>query len=164
MQRVQRFLPFLGVVGLLVAGAAPAIAADIGCGGSSISNPAPVASHAAWAEALEVPVCRADESADRVLLDDGAMHAHRDPATGRFTAPPASERAVLPGELAVARRPLVERRVEVPGGGVRVDLGTRFATALVVTRVPDGVLSVDCGEAPAEPPAPGDTAPAGGER
>jgi len=74
------------------------------------------------------------------------VSVYRDPATGRFTQPPAGVSIALPRRLEVSRRPLIEHRVARPGGGVRVDVSDRFSAAIVATRSADGTIEIRCGD------------------
>ena len=110
------------------------------------ASPTPEAVSLGWAgfEQLGGPACRPGEPASQGLQEQPALQVYRDPATGRFTVPPPGLVPVVPKVLKIPLRPLVERRVERPGGGVRVDLGERFSSALVVTRGEDGRLRTEC--------------------
>jgi hypothetical protein len=100
---------------------------------------------------LRVLACRAGDAVGGLPPEAAALQVYRDPATGRFGAPPPQLVSVVPKALSTPARPLVERRVERPGGGVRLDLGDRFATALLVGRGADGELRTGCGLGPPDP-------------
>jgi len=101
-----------------------------------------------WLAELAPRACVADSAAGGRLPGFAAMQIYRDPATGRFSPPPGTVRVVLPSAVELRARPLVERRVPGPGGGVRVDLSGRHAAALTVTRGADGRLRIGCGLGP----------------
>jgi hypothetical protein len=100
-----------------------------------------------------------------------AMTAFKDPATGRFVAPPAGAAAgagqLLPRVLDRSQAGLVEEPGETGAGGVRLDLQGRFASALVARRDEAGHLQLECATAPPTTAAPQRTEPAaeaGGRR
>ncbi|HVN76263.1 MAG TPA: hypothetical protein VMT19_08110 [Thermoanaerobaculaceae bacterium] len=68
-----------------------------------------------------------------------------DPATGKFRGPEPGEMEALVGTRAL--RPLEVRPLEVkvgPGGAVGMVLDSSFETFMVVTRQPDGKLTMQC--------------------
>lgn len=106
--------------------------------------------------------------------------AYRDPATGRWSAPPAGEAPEvgvqrLSAATSTSAAGLVEEPLEGPRGGVRVSLRGRFRSALVAERDAAGRAEVGCGtatelssagdgEAAGSSSARADSATAGGER
>lgn len=92
------------------------------------------------------------------------LHAHREPATGRFIepAPEVAARAAVTGGLALGESSgggLSERPTGFPAGGFAVDLGGRFRSYLVARRGEGNRLELHClpagvaaGGATGEPP------------
>lgn len=97
-----------------------------------------------WLEEAGGPACRVGPSAQPLPSWSAPTQVHRDLRTGRFVAPPPGVPFELPRVLEVRPRALVETRIAAPGGGVRVDLSQRFATALVARRRADGELKMEC--------------------
>ncbi|MGH9398920.1 MAG: post-PEP-CTERM-1 domain-containing protein [Thermoanaerobaculia bacterium] len=87
------------------------------------------------------------------------LRAFRDPETGELRAPTPGESAALAraeAETAPAEEPIFEVIVH-PDGMKTVDLRGAFAASIVVTRNPDGSLTLRCVSAG---PRAGDAAPA----
>lgn len=89
------------------------------------------------------------------------LRAHVDPETGRFVPEPPPGAAVesdLVTADAMSTRSvdLVELPSSVPGGGVMLDLGGRFQSAIEMSIDESGALSSDCATDEAPPAAAGD--------
>lgn len=87
----------------------------------------------------------------------GGLRVFRDPRTGRIRQPTPEEAArIAASEPAPERQPAFE--IVVHADGMQsVDLHGALAAKLVVTRAPDGSVTVRClppGASPADPPAP----------
>lgn len=87
-------------------------------------------------------------------LEGSVVWVYRDPATGRFTPPPAAARSLLQRAVVVPKRALTQRRLARPGGGVRVDVSERFAPSSVAIRDGEGGLHVECGAESLHPVVP----------
>ncbi len=96
--------------------------------------------------------------------EGSVVWVYRDPATGRFTSPPAAARSLLRRAVEVPRRALIQRRLARPGGGVRVDVSERFAPSSVAIRDAEGGLHVECGAESLHPVVPRTQAGEGEER
>lgn len=134
-------------------------------GGHSGASGERLATPLGWSGALEAPACRVGGAFLGTSLARSAQQVFRDPASGRFAIPPPGLAPVGPKAVAAPARPLVEHAVTVPGGGVRVDLGDRYSTALVVTREPSGeLLRTECAQDPLHAPGQRQTKADGGDR
>jgi hypothetical protein len=75
------------------------------------------------------------------------LRAYKDPRTGEFTDPPATEvETAAPSERALNRshEGLMAVPNDVPGGGVRLDLQGRFRSHFIATKDSDGKVSIRC--------------------
>ena len=92
-------------------------------------------------------------AATQATAGAGGVVVFVDPATGKIRQPEAEEigRLVAPdGAKVITTAPLVQKAL--PGGGVGIVLDSSFDSFLVVTKQPDGKLSMGCvsGEEKAE--------------
>jgi hypothetical protein len=139
-------------------------AVSAGDGGSTSSRPHPAADSAppipaegrvvvVWSQpgAQPVAVLSYPATLAGASKSPGApSQAFRDPATGRFTEPPAAAPSEvgpqrLNAALSTSAAGLVEEPAAGRRGGVRVNLRGRFRSALLAEREPVGAARVGCG-------------------
>jgi len=90
---------------------------------------------------------------DRPAPAAGSYRIFRDPVTGQVRAPTPQEAARIAAEESAAAGPAPAFEIVVhPDGMQSVDLHGAFAAKLVITRAPDGTLTVTCLPSGANPP------------
>jgi hypothetical protein len=98
-----------------------------------------------------------DPPAASAALAAGGLRVFRDPVTGQIRQPTPEEAArIAASEPASESQPVFEIVVH-PDGMQSVDLHGALAAKLVITRAPDGSMTVRClppGASPTSPPAP----------
>jgi hypothetical protein len=97
---------------------------------------------------MAIALCATLLGVGRVVADDASgagMRVYRDPATGVFTSPPPGT-SVPPTAraLGTAAQSLVETPGTSAAGGVTIDLGDRFQSAVVGAVGGDGTVRTQC--------------------
>ncbi len=94
---------------------------------------------------LVVATASAAAAEDAAAPRPGALRAHIDPATGKFTTPPPGTAVTaLPEALETSGEGLVEEPGTSPAGGVTVNLRGRFRSMATATVGADGKVSTHC--------------------